>query len=217
MKRVCTCLLAVGLALVASGCATEPPANLQSQNTAVEPPSQAIDGLDVSLQPITDKKEVKRIFKVNLLAEGVLPVRLTAENRNTSASFMIAEEKVQIIGENTATAISSQEGQVAKSGTVSRGQQLLDASFSPALMLLTAMSPPPGDLVNSFRQYELGSKEFYSRTLGPGERAEGYSYFQLPKSSPISGAYQLVAPIKNVSTGVVTPCQFKFTLNSKEK
>ena len=145
MKRVCTCLLAVGLALVASGCATEPPANLQSQNTAVEPPSQAIDGLDVSFQPITDKKEVKRIFKVNLLAEGVLPVRLTAENRNTSASFMIAEEKVQIIGENTATAISSQEGQVAKSGTVSRGQQFNSmASFSPALMLLTAMSPPPG-------------------------------------------------------------------------
>jgi hypothetical protein len=49
-------------------------------------------------------------------------------------------------------------------------------------------------------EFNLGDKEFYTRTLGPGEKAQGFVYVQLPKGSLPSGDYRLVARARNAAT-----------------
>ena len=61
-------------------------------------------------------------------------------------------------------------------------------------------------------QHNLADKEFYSRTLGPGEKAQGFVYFQFPKESPPSGNYHVVAEVKTSAGGKGTTFDFPVNL-----
>src|SRR5438552_2418719 len=78
MKVISQVLLAVFLGWLGAGCRSVAP--VQPENLkALE-----IDGLTLSVYPLTTKQEVKQIFKVNLLNRGVLPIQVKAENHNQS-------------------------------------------------------------------------------------------------------------------------------------
>jgi hypothetical protein len=61
-------------------------------------------------------------------------------------------------------------------------------------------------------EFNLADKEFYSWTLGPGEKAQGFVYFQFPKNSPPSGSYHVVAEVRNPATGEATTFDFPANL-----
>src|SRR5206468_2856842 len=88
-------LLGVSLVWLGAGCGSVPP--LQTQNLQ----QLEINGLRLTVYPLTTKAEVKHVFKVNLLARGVLPIKLSAENSNPSNSFVIAKDKILIMNETT--------------------------------------------------------------------------------------------------------------------
>src|ERR1043166_1384832 len=103
--RVCSSSLAAGLIWLTSGCSSVPS----------EPPNLAQleqGGLTVGVRPLTTRSEVKQTFKIDLLARDVLPVRVKAENRNPSASYVIAKDKIFIV--NQTGQMTNTAGQVAR-------------------------------------------------------------------------------------------------------
>jgi hypothetical protein len=204
-------LLAVSLVWLGGGCSTIP---TEPQN----PPQLQIDGLTLSAYPLASKKEVKQVFKVNLLDRGVLPIRLKAENRSPSTSFIIAKDKVVVMNETTrATNAPGQAGKDFATWSQSKkvGTKLGAgvATGSPVLLLVIAMTPTPSEFVFKPDEERLTGREFVTRTLGPGQTADGFIYFRY--SNPISptNAYHVVSEVKNLSTGEMVPFDLKLDLN----
>ena len=221
MNFIHTVLLAGSVALLATGCASSPATHLQTSTTDAGPQRLEIDGLSVTVRPMTDVSEVKKTLRVNLLAEGVLPIKITAENRNATASFVITKENVLVMKETAGPTNSSQQIVAAKDVShESRAHQLVavlpDCSFSLLPLLVTVLSPSTVVAIDRGREYKLASKEFYTRTLGPGQKAEGIIFFRCPESIDPAGAYHVVAQVKNSATDAVIPFDFKVNLNLKE-
>ena len=210
MKSIYGILTVVALCLGA-GCASAPPVQMQNGQQL------EMHGLTLSVYPVANRSEVKQIFKVNLLDRGVLPVKLKAENHNASASFIIARDKVVVMNETTRT--TNAPGQVAKDfATWSQGKKVGTklavgaATGSPVIFLAIAMSPTPSEFVFKWDEEKLTGKEFVTRTLGPGQAAEGYIYFRYTK--PVTeGAYHVVSDVTDLTTGESLPFDFKLDLN----
>ena len=212
------------LALLVTGCATT---SVQRPAATIEPKKLEIDGLMFMAQPMTDIAELKRTFKVNLLVKGVLPIKLTVENRNPSKSFTIDREKVLVMTEKSAGTNSARPGEIARdlsTYNVNKGQQLggaVGASLAmplvavPLFFLVVAASPATGAVIDRAAEFNLTGKEFYTRTLDPGRRAEGFVYFRLPKEGMLAGPCHVVAQVKNAVTGQITPFDLKVDLDLK--
>lgn len=203
------------LVWLAAGCSSVPPIQRQYLQ------QREIDGLTVSVYPLTTRAEVKHVFKVNLLDRGVLPIQLKAENRNTTNSFVISKEQIVVMNETTH--VTNSPGQIAKDlATWSRSRQLgvaaanaiaLPASLGTALFLTVAMTPTNGPFVFKPTEENLTGKEFSTRALSPGQTVEGYIYFRFSKPIDSTNAYHVVSPVRNVSTGEIVPFDLKVNLN----
>jgi hypothetical protein len=165
------------------------------------------EGLVIGIHPITQKAEITQNFNINLLDEGLLPILVVAENRNLSSSFIIAKEKVFVLNESTGTTNASRSEQVA-TGKASAGGVLEIVGAGGLLGLAGVKMASDATVI----QFNLGDKEFYSRTLGPGEKAQGFLYFQFPKGSSLAANYHVVAEVKNSTTGGAASFDFPVNL-----
>ena len=209
----------VALLLLGTGCSTMKVAPLTTGSASSYPQHEQKNGVTVGVRPMTEKREIEDMFKINLLDKGVVPVLVVAENQSASASFIIAKDKVCVSNEASGTTGSSQRNKVT-SGT---GAALRDSgavmvgagAFLPPLLivgaplLFTGMQAASNASVIEFN---LADKEFYSWTLGPGEKAQGFVYFQFPKGSPPSRNYHLLAEVTNPATGEATSFDFPVNL-----
>ena len=172
------------------------------------------NGVVVGIRPMTDKGEIKDIFKVNLLNKGLLPILVVVENKSAAASFIVAKEKIAVLCDATGASSTSQRKAV-KSGTAGTvvgitGAVLLGAgSVAGAPFAIVGMKMASNATVV---QHNLADKEFYSRTLGPGEKAQGFVYFQYPKESPPAGNYHIMVELKNSATGEAVAFDFPANL-----
>lgn len=167
------------------------------------------DGIVIGVKPMTNKGEIEDMFKVNLLEQGLLPILVVAENQSASANVIIAKDKVFVLNEATRTTNSSQRKEVA-SGISGTAVGYAGAALGSTPLLIAGIKMASDATVI---QDNLADKEFYSRTLGPGEKAQGFVYFQFPKESPPSGNYHLVAEVKNSATGKATTFDFPVNLS----
>ena len=213
MKLRLSLALAAVVALGPTGCST----TAVNPQAGVPPQSLEIDGLVFTVRPVTDPAELKQTFKFNLLATGVLPIKLRVENRNPTNSFVIARERVVVMSEATRTTNSHGSGDIARDlSTVTRGQQLgaVAALGSPLLFLIVVATPSPGSLINRAAEFNLTGKEFYTRTLSPGQRGEGFVYFRMPKEGASAGPFHVAAQALNPATGQLTPFILKVDLKA---
>jgi len=207
-------LFSLVLLFLLSGCTTMSVAPLKTGDADSYTQHEQKNGLVIGIRPMTDKREIKDMFKNNLLDNGLLPILVVAENQSASASFVIAKEKVFVLNEDTGTTSRSQTTEVA-SGDAGTAIGLTGAVLDLANPVLAAPMIIAGAKMASNAtviQYNLADKEFYSRTLGPGEKAQGFVYFQFPKDSPPSGNYHIVAQVKDPSTGGTTTFDFPVNL-----
>jgi hypothetical protein len=196
------------------GCSTMkvPPLTTGTADSYTQHQEQS--GLIVGVQPMTDKKQIENTFKVNLLDKGLLPILLVAENRSASDSFMIPKGKITIVSDQSGTVSTSQTKEVA-SGTAGTatgiaGAVLLGAgSLAGAPLAIAGMKMASNATVI---QYNLRDKEFYSQTLEPGGKVQGFIYFQFSNQSPPSGDYHLVAEVKSADTGNTNSFDFPINL-----
>ena len=171
MKTIHALLFAGTLAFLVAGCATGPANHPRTPPPEAGPQRLEIDGLAISVRPMTDAKEVKRTLKVNLLARGVLPIELQAENRNSTVSFIIVKEKIGILNGPAAETNSLPRAERTKDiVTVSKGKQVgRDVAIGVAvagcstvvgalLVLPTILNPPKEAMIDRGLEYKLATK-----------------------------------------------------------
>jgi hypothetical protein len=180
----------------ASGCATMkvPEAKVGSaESYALKAEDK---GLLVAAHALTDTHEVEEAFNENLLKHGIVPILVVVENRSASSHYIVAKRNVGAINRETAEKIIGGRGQAksdsAGSGLLNTGTGVmlvglgsLGASIIAAPLLIAGMKVASDAQVV---EHNLRIKEFYSRTLEPGQRAFGYLYLKLPEPLPEPGA-----------------------------
>ncbi len=213
MSKIKALILLASSSLMLTGCSTMKVAPLTTGSADSYTQHEQTNGVVVGIRPITDKREIEDIFKVNLLDKGLLPILVVVENQSASDSFIIAKDKVYVLNEATGTTSSSQRKKVTSGGgealEITGGLLVAAGSLVAAPLLFTGMQKASNASVIEFN---LADKEFYSWTLGPGEKAKGFVYFQFSKDSPPSGNYHVVVEVKNPATGETTAFDFPANL-----
>jgi hypothetical protein len=196
------------LASLLVGCGTMEVTPLKTRSADTYANTAQKNGVTIGVQPLTDRREVKETFKVNLLEKGLLPILLVAENHSTSSTFILAKEKVFVLNEATGATNTSQREKMASEAVGNAGTAIGVATMSLPLVLASLKMASDATVI----QHNLADKELYSRTLGPGQRAHGFIYFHYPKGTALSGGYHVVVELKDSSTGETTPFDFKVSL-----
>jgi hypothetical protein len=200
-------LLLVLAVLAIAGCATQP---TERARVVSEQYSKEMDGLVLSVQPLTTAEEVRGVFGGNILRDGVLPIRLSTENRNASSSFLIPREKIAVLSDASGATNSLERGATGRTvGSITAGQAVggfAAAGAGPLLILVAALTAK--DTVDPNIEHNLTGKEFFTRTLGPGQRTSGYIYCFYQKEKPPAGHYRVRAEVKNTASGAIFPIEF---------
>jgi hypothetical protein len=199
------------VALFATGCASI--TKVETRQADAYEQHKEKDGLVVGVHPFTDSKEVKDTFNVNLLANRLLPILVVAENRSPSSSFLIAKENVYVFTDTQTNSLANKkvaEG-LADSGTAI-GFVAAAAGSTGLLFVGLAMAADATVI-----QHNLADKQFISRTLDPGQKAQGFIFFNIPEKAPPSGAYHVSVRVKNAATGELVPLDFPVNLNLKKQ
>jgi len=194
--------------LLISGCTTMDEPTFTAGRADSYPQHEQKNGLTIGIHPITDKQEVEGIFNANLLKKGILPILVVAENQSPSNSFVMAKEQLYVLNAATGTTSNSQRKDIEHGMTVTG--EIIESAFSHGLLLFTGEKLVSDATVIN---YNLADKEFYSKTLGPSEKASGFVYFQIPKYMPTAGNYHIVAKVKNSTTGEVIVFDFPASLS----
>jgi hypothetical protein len=179
------------------------------------------NGLVVAVKPFTDEKEVHDTFKMNLLSKGLLPILVVAENHNPSASFLIAKEDVYVLNELEGGTNNSRGKNVTanlESGATAVGTLgALATAVSPVgglgIVMIGAVMASNGAII----QNNLEDNLLASHTLAPGEKQQGFVYFEIPKKTPENAVYHVVANVKDAATGKAEIFDFVVDLKFNKK
>lgn len=193
------------LVVSGAGCATMDVTELKTQSAASYANTAEKNGVKIAVHPVTGK-EMKDTFRTDLLSKGVLPILVVAENHSASSSYILAKDRVFVLS-GTATNISQQTKVASESGGVAAGVAGA-ALLSPALLLAGLKMASDATVI----QHNLGDKELYSRTLGPGQKAQGFIYYNFPKGAKLEDSYRVLVDLKDAATSESTPFDFKITL-----
>jgi len=211
VEKLVAGLLLLVLPILGSGCSTMKVSPLSTGNAASYAEHEEKNGLVFAIRPMTDRQEIEDMFKIDLLDKGLIPILVVAENQSPAASFIILKNKVYV--QNGATAMSNSSPR--KKMTTGTGDAMLNTGavmvglggFALPLLVVGAPILFTGEQKASNAsviEFNLADKEFYSRTVGPGEKAQGFVYLQLPKEAPDGGNYHVVAEVQNSATGEST-------------
>jgi len=204
--------------LMFTGCSTMKVTPLTASQADSYPKHQEVNGIVVGIQPMTDAKEIKDTFKVNLLDKGVLPVLVVVENKRPDTSITIVKDKVCLRDQAAGTSSLPERKKVTSDtgkGLAAAGAVLVACCVIPAIPVLFE-----GMQMNSnasIIEFNLGDEEFYTHTLGPGEKAQGFVYFQLVGGTSTSGNYHLIAEVNDPASHEATTFDFPMTLNLPKK
>ena len=167
-------------------------------------------GLLVAVHPVTDNKEMRQAFNYDLLRDQILPLLIVAENQSPSSNFVLRRDKVAVVDAKSPKPIDTALGQVT-SGT---GGQIM-ATVGGAILNLPLLIG--GLKISSdaeIVQYNLCDKEWYSHTLGPGQRAYGYLYVHLPpKTNSLHG--RVILDVVDSTSGQTMAVDLPFTYNQR--
>ncbi len=206
-RRVLTSLLS----LVVVGCTTMKVPETKVQATESYQLKAEYEGLLVAAYPVTNKDEIEKSFRTDLLGNGILPVLIIAENRSSSTSFLIAKEKVAVVDQDSLRKTSAnREIPASDKG----GESLLNIGgvlFSPVLLIAGSKMASDAQVIN----HNLADKAFYSRTVGPGQKVYGYVYFQLPQGSAAIERHHVLVEVSDASTGKTVTFDFPFSFNRR--
>lgn len=197
--------------LVCNGCATMHLPEHEAQSFDHYKHAQAKSELAVAIQPLTDKKDIKEYFGTNLMSMNVLPIFITAENRNSSSSFILSKDRFSLGAAQSAHNNLAQAG----SGRESAGQSvaLVGAALISLPMLFAGMKMLSDSTVI---QHNLKVEELQTNTLSPGEKVQGFAYFQLPDEKTRPNQWNLHLEALDTRSKKTEGFDFTFTLEGEE-
>ena len=172
--------------------------------------AQTIQGLVVAVAPIVNEAESRQYFGADLLASGILPVFVVAENRHPQFSFIVSREAVVL--QAAATKRSQRIGDPRMSDQAAAGVGMAGALLiSPIVLGVAVKLASDVSVINR----NMRDQEFLTRTLSPGQRAEGFFYFSVPRDTERGTQWVLSISGRRVGDEIGHP--FLFTIDQKEK
>jgi hypothetical protein len=205
-----TLTLGAGIAVLSSGCASTNFTKKEVRPVTSYQLHQEVDGLQVAIEPLTDSAEVKELFKMDLLKNGILAVFVVATNSSTSTSFLVTADQFRL-----ANAAGESESKLpedaASASPASTASMVFGLTGYLASTLITGYSPDQA-LVNNQNLQHL---ELPRRTLSPGGATSGYVYFSIPKEKTRSDQWIIHYKSKTLGVDTEREVSFSFAWNHK--
>lgn len=170
---------------------------------------QVKDGLAVAIQPMLDAEESEKYFGTNLLARNILPAFVVSENRHASSSFLLLKNRISLSAGQPALAGSPDKAR-SEAGAEALGWTSVALGSLPLAAIAVKMMSDATVINRNFK-----AQEFQTKTLSPGQTAQGFVYFQLPEGAklPEQGTIRLEA-LEAMHKEVA---HFEFTFLSERK
>ena len=141
--------------------------------------SSQVPGLFLIAKPMMSTTDLEQHFGVNLVKNNILAIYITAWNRNPNKSYIIYEETIKILQDQ-----SDDKSFHPEAGDESMGKMATalasPAIFFPELFFPLLVFAPIGVQQHSDAQIikdNFETNKFRSTTLEPGEREDGFVYF----------------------------------------
>ena len=157
------------------------------------PNSVTRDGLTIAAHAVSDFREHKKYFGIDLRKKGFVPILIVARNEDSERSFVIA--KSEIAYATGAIDVSAKKKQV--SATVADTLTTVASGFPVPIHNALAYIPATtfGRKIAANRseiQLNLIKRELQSGTLAPGESMHGFLYIKA------QGPLRVVIPVDGV-------------------
>jgi hypothetical protein len=198
-----------------NGCSTPRLPKYEAQPPSQYSYSYVKDGLVVAIHPLMSKQETEKYFGTDLLSANILAVLVVAENQNDSASFILSKDKVSLkAGEATAGSATGHR----QVGDPSAGEALGAAANVGALAIVaTALVSIPlgllaGDMISDAGviRRNFTTNELQTKTLSPGQKVQGFVYFQLPAKHNLLPQWAVHIEAVNLSNRGANTFDFAF-------
>ncbi len=153
-------------------------------------------GLTIVVDPVLDSQRADTYFKVNPEDKGVGIIFLHAENQSTNATWLVNEENIHLAVSGRANDMDAQDQEVE--GDYREGDALTVTAMPfllfPGIDLIALPFMLSGAKANSNAsviQKNFVDKEWLNQTLSPGQRADGFIYFNLERNFQWAGSATL--------------------------
>jgi len=165
------------------------------------------NGLFIAAKPVTHSADLSEAFRSDITADNVLPIFVVAENRHTTASFVLDKSKISVVNMSTRTTLDRPDlkdvSSPAAGGAINiAGLFLIFVGVIPGLIVWSIGWRMARDAVQV--QQNIWDQEFTSRTLAPGQTAQGFVYVSMPSEQVRAGRYELVIDAIDPDTATAT-------------
>jgi len=202
---------ALALTILTTGCASVKVQAPSTDRYANYRLTRESAGLAVAVHPLSDGRLIKETFGTDLLAGNVLPIFVSITNRNATESFLLAREQLALgVAEATSSAATADK----KPKTTGAGEAvaLTGAAIGAPVMMLAGLKVLTDSMIIN-HQYAI--QQLQTKMLSPGQDANGFVYFQIPKKSVRPAQWTFVTRFKNSRSDEEILLTFPFTLNNK--
>lgn len=137
----------------------------------------AVDGLQISVEPLFDSQQNMTYFGTDLIEEKVLPVFILVNNLHANDSRVVFSDKIFLRGlENNHVNANDK----LKAADMKQAMNLSESSavIGSVPLMLVALSriSESAEIRRNFK-----SKALQTNTLSAGEQCQGFVYFRLPE------------------------------------
>ena len=206
--------LSILCAAAVSGCTTMSVPMLKVRGVESYELRQEQRGLIIAAHPITAQQEIDGILKVDLQEKGILPILVLAENRAASKSFILDRRRIET-GKGNDSALTRAKRQEIGASPGGQAMAAIGAVLLVPTIILSAPLMFNGTKMVSDAtvvEHNLGDKEFYSRTLDPGQQMWGVIYLALDEGPRRQGPY--VLRLNPIDTETSETLSFTFSITT---
>jgi hypothetical protein len=165
------------------------------------------EGLVVAIDPITRANERKRYFGIE--RQDVLPVHVLLENRSAESSFVVAPEKIHLVGRSSAHRADEEAGAKTRAGMISKAEGYENlAQIVAGMPLAIAAGVKRVNAENA--KYHVETERLRKNTLSPGERTQGFMFFGLPAGNVAPGDWSLRLELLDLATRELATIEIPF-------
>ena len=168
----------------------------------IQPRSIARDGMAiVTAFVLSDVNEQDKYFATNLTSKGIIPVYLQITNTSNNANLLFDRDQVRVTRGGDVLSTSDR----AKKPVDETAAVIVSSALIVSIVLVSALTVILGPLASkmvsdiSVIKRNIVEKEFYSRTLLPGEKADGFIYLTAKDARTLIDGYELVVILKPIS------------------
>jgi hypothetical protein len=158
------------------GCAMKKVENYPAAAPPASVGTSEENGLRLTVAPMLDKKETERYFGLDALHEGILILRLRAENGSPASTVLLRKQNMTLVADRGSGQEEQSAQQIERRSSTGKALGTAGAAVMsmPVLYLSIKLFSDASVIQQSFMK-----NEFRDQTLSPGRSADGFLYFKV--------------------------------------